>query len=104
MTSNDAPASGAPAGRRRALGKGPGAAPEPEAQVAVAEPEPEPETVVAEPVPEAVVEESVAAVGESGAAEEVDDGVFKVRLVNFEGPFDLLLQLISKHKDRKSVV
>ncbi|MFJ4890514.1 segregation/condensation protein A [Streptomyces sp. NPDC088788] len=28
----------------------------------------------------------------------VDDGVFKVRLSNFEGPFDLLLQLISKHK------
>jgi segregation and condensation protein A len=27
-----------------------------------------------------------------------DDGVFKVRLANFEGPFDLLLQLISKHK------
>ncbi|WP_333750170.1 segregation and condensation protein A [Streptomyces sp. IBSBF 2394] len=26
------------------------------------------------------------------------DGVFKVRLANFEGPFDLLLQLISKHK------
>ncbi|MFJ7969334.1 segregation and condensation protein A [Streptomyces sp. NPDC096324] len=26
------------------------------------------------------------------------DGVFKVRLSNFEGPFDLLLQLISKHK------
>ncbi|WP_308283701.1 segregation and condensation protein A [Streptomyces glomeratus] len=25
-------------------------------------------------------------------------GVFKVRLVNFEGPFDLLLQLISRHK------
>ncbi|MEU0674065.1 segregation/condensation protein A [Streptomyces sp. NPDC006172] len=25
-------------------------------------------------------------------------GVFKVRLANFEGPFDLLLQLISKHK------
>ncbi len=31
-------------------------------------------------------------------AEEADDGVFKVRLANFEGPFDLLLQLISKHK------
>ncbi|MEU6844947.1 segregation/condensation protein A [Streptomyces sp. NPDC046716] len=32
-------------------------------------------------------------------AEEVqDDGRFKVRLANFEGPFDLLLQLISKHK------
>ena len=30
--------------------------------------------------------------------EEPDDGVFKVRLSNFEGPFDLLLQLISKHK------
>jgi segregation and condensation protein A len=28
----------------------------------------------------------------------VPDGVFKVRLANFEGPFDLLLQLISKHK------
>jgi segregation and condensation protein A len=30
--------------------------------------------------------------------EEASDGVFKVRLSNFEGPFDLLLQLISKHK------
>ncbi|MET8206264.1 segregation/condensation protein A [Streptomyces sp. NPDC005373] len=27
-----------------------------------------------------------------------DDGRFKVRLANFEGPFDLLLQLISRHK------
>ncbi|WBB60175.1 segregation/condensation protein A [Streptomyces sp. WMMC500] len=27
-----------------------------------------------------------------------DDGAFRVRLANFEGPFDLLLQLISKHK------
>jgi segregation and condensation protein A len=33
--------------------------------------------------------------GEDAAAV---DGVFKVRLANFEGPFDLLLQLISKHK------
>ncbi|MEU3984906.1 segregation/condensation protein A [Streptomyces sp. NPDC026672] len=31
------------------------------------------------------------------AAEQVD-GVFTVRLGNFEGPFDLLLQLISRHK------
>ncbi|SDD42487.1 segregation and condensation protein A [Streptomyces prasinopilosus] len=31
------------------------------------------------------------------AAEE-DGGRFKVRLSNFEGPFDLLLQLISRHK------
>ncbi|MEU9356179.1 segregation/condensation protein A [Streptomyces griseoloalbus] len=29
---------------------------------------------------------------------EDGDGRFKVRLSNFEGPFDLLLQLISKHK------
>ncbi|WP_374227464.1 segregation/condensation protein A [Streptomyces sp. AC512_CC834] len=35
------------------------------------------------------------AAGEGGDA---GDGVFKVRLANFEGPFDLLLQLISKHK------
>ncbi|WP_330284043.1 segregation/condensation protein A [Streptomyces sp. NBC_00588] len=35
---------------------------------------------------------------EPGDGEESGDGVFKVRLANFEGPFDLLLQLISKHK------
>jgi segregation and condensation protein A len=32
------------------------------------------------------------------AGEDQDDGRFTVRLDNFEGPFDLLLQLISKHK------
>lgn len=32
------------------------------------------------------------------AAPAPDDGRFRVRLANFEGPFDLLLQLISKHK------
>ncbi|MEV6502716.1 segregation and condensation protein A [Streptomyces prunicolor] len=98
MTSNDAPASGAPAGRRRALGKGPGTAPEPEAESAVVVAVPEPEAVVEES--EAVAEEPEAAVEEPSAvsAEEPDDGVFKVRLANFEGPFDLLLQLISKHK------
>ncbi|MDX3309567.1 segregation/condensation protein A [Streptomyces sp. ME08-AFT2] len=36
--------------------------------------------------------------GAASAAEGPSDGVFKVRLANFEGPFDLLLQLISKHK------
>ncbi|MFH9176056.1 segregation and condensation protein A [Streptomyces albogriseolus] len=40
--------------------------------------------------------------GPAGAAAEVEedagDGRFKVRLANFEGPFDLLLQLIAKHK------
>ncbi|WP_328668036.1 segregation and condensation protein A [Streptomyces sp. NBC_00328] len=33
-----------------------------------------------------------------GAPADSGSGVFKVRLSNFEGPFDLLLQLISKHK------
>ncbi|MGV9421938.1 segregation/condensation protein A [Streptomyces sp. NPDC003674] len=37
-----------------------------------------------------------AAVGD--VSEAAAGGVFKVRLANFEGPFDLLLQLISKHK------
>ncbi|MEU3936061.1 segregation/condensation protein A [Streptomyces sp. NPDC029044] len=32
------------------------------------------------------------------AEAQADGGVFKVRLANFEGPFDLLLQLISRHK------
>ncbi|MEU1127936.1 ScpA family protein, partial [Streptomyces sp. NPDC005899] len=32
------------------------------------------------------------------AAQAAGGGRFTVRLVNFEGPFDLLLQLISKHK------
>ncbi|MFV0136831.1 segregation/condensation protein A [Streptomyces sp. HMX87] len=42
----------------------------------------------------------VAGAGAGGADEQPDggDGGFKVRLDNFEGPFDLLLQLISKHK------
>ncbi|MBG0856425.1 segregation/condensation protein A [Streptomyces spinoverrucosus] len=106
MTSNGSPvpASG-PSGRRRALGRGPGAPAEPveapappvEASVPVQAPpvapvEPEvevPEVVAPEPGPEPV--EPVEPVeGESGG--------FKVRLSNFEGPFDLLLQLISKHK------
>ncbi|MEU0913875.1 segregation and condensation protein A [Streptomyces althioticus] len=36
--------------------------------------------------------------GASDPEGEPDDGRFKVRLANFEGPFDLLLQLIAKHK------
>ncbi|MCT7355359.1 segregation/condensation protein A [Streptomyces sp. 15-116A] len=36
--------------------------------------------------------------GAGDGVQGADDGVFKVRLANFEGPFDLLLQLISKHK------
>ncbi|MDT3727857.1 segregation/condensation protein A [Streptomyces sp. DSM 41972] len=36
--------------------------------------------------------------GAAGPEGEPGDGRFKVRLANFEGPFDLLLQLIAKHK------
>ncbi|MCL8012219.1 ScpA family protein [Streptomyces sp. AS02] len=135
MTSNDVPASGAGAsgGRRRVLGRGPGAAPvappvepvpaaapdpvepevvvpEPKPQLLEAEPqvvEAEPEVVDTEPEPPVVVPDSAPEVAAaepgpepaaSGEPDEPDDGVFKVRLSNFEGPFDLLLQLISKHK------
>src|SRR5690625_1975590 len=34
----------------------------------------------------------------TSTAEEVDQNSFQVRLDNFEGPFDLLLALISKHE------
>ncbi|WP_420719405.1 segregation/condensation protein A, partial [Streptomyces sp. RTd22] len=37
-------------------------------------------------------------VGQDHEAAEDGNGTFTVRLDNFEGPFDLLLQLISKHK------
>ncbi|WP_433449332.1 segregation/condensation protein A [Streptomyces sp. CA-142005] len=53
--------------------------------------------------PEAAVFADASVPGVGGTGETVEsqgsvDGVFKVRLANFEGPFDLLLQLISKHK------
>ncbi|MFE7650134.1 segregation and condensation protein A [Streptomyces phaeoluteigriseus] len=129
MTSNDpAPGPGAPAGRRRALGRGPGAAPpepdeQPEAVVPesvgdrreawpervadrerapepVADREAAPEPVAdPEPAPEPVADpEPVPVVDPADGPAEPSDGVFKVRLANFEGPFDLLLQLISRHK------
>ncbi|WP_405566019.1 segregation/condensation protein A [Streptomyces phaeochromogenes] len=124
MTSNDVPATaaGGSGGRRRVLGRGPGGAapPEPPGEVLPPAAEPEPEPPVAEPdsepeaahpeeQPEAVSpeeqpeavrheEQSEAVEPEEPVADEPDDGVFKVRLANFEGPFDLLLQLISKHK------
>ncbi|GGZ06448.1 segregation and condensation protein A [Streptomyces poonensis] len=147
MTSYDTTASGGSAGRRRALGRGPGAAapatppvplPDPpapppaedgavDAAGGVVDPPPHPPgpgrapEPGAEPVgPGAASSDEAAASGAtaSGKAEtgsapdgpapeaadepgepgEPGDGVFKVRLANFEGPFDLLLQLISKHK------
>ncbi|WP_413253286.1 segregation/condensation protein A [Streptomyces violaceus] len=42
--------------------------------------------------------ESVEPVAGPETPVDAGDGVFKVRLANFEGPFDLLLQLISRHK------
>ncbi|MGW5972412.1 segregation and condensation protein A [Streptomyces sp. NPDC055186] len=100
MTSNDTPATGhgPRPGRRRALGRGPGAAPPAEARAPVPAPVPLPAPV---PAPAATEDrpdaESAEETGSAGGAEE-GGGRFKVRLSNFEGPFDLLLQLISKHK------
>ncbi|MDT0488626.1 segregation/condensation protein A, partial [Streptomyces sp. DSM 41640] len=97
-----------PTPRRRGLGRGPGTAPVPvrgpetvpvpeAAPVAdtepLREPDAEPEAV---PVPEAEAERDPEPV--PVPEPEGDDKRFTVRLVNFEGPFDLLLQLISKHK------
>ncbi|MEU0272978.1 segregation/condensation protein A [Streptomyces sp. NPDC006307] len=63
---------------RRPLGRGPGAPPTPPPE---------------EPVP------PVPSEPEAGAERPGEgDGRFTVRLANFEGPFDLLLQLIAKHK------
>jgi segregation and condensation protein A len=62
---------------------------------------------VAEPVagPQQAAGPAVASEGAPDEAPEASeppdgarDGVFKVRLANFEGPFDLLLQLISRHR------
>ncbi|MFF3394975.1 segregation and condensation protein A [Streptomyces sp. NPDC002669] len=59
-----------------------------------------PETVGAPEATEALeTAEAPEAPEASGAeGEAAEDGRFTVRLANFEGPFDLLLQLISKHK------
>ncbi|MDW4908220.1 segregation/condensation protein A [Streptomyces sp. ADMS] len=105
MTSNDAPAHGpGSAGRRRVLGRGPGGSPPdvPGEPVDVPEEPAEANAVAGEaPVPPAEPEpgpQPSAGPVEPAAPAEPDDGVFKVRLANFEGPFDLLLQLISRHK------
>lgn len=82
----------------------PEAAPEPEPAAA---PEPEPAAApeaeapagpVPVPVPEPGAPAAPVPVPRAAAASAPDDGRFTVRLANFEGPFDLLLQLISKHK------
>ncbi|MFB7163093.1 segregation and condensation protein A [Streptomyces sp. NPDC056121] len=75
----------------------PEAVPEPEPEP-VPEPEPGPSAeLVAEPDPGP--QEPAGSDPEPEPEQPVpDDGRFKVRLANFEGPFDLLLQLISRHK------
>ncbi|MFI8366638.1 segregation and condensation protein A [Streptomyces sp. NPDC085466] len=81
--------------RRRALGRGgglPAGVPE---TVPAPEAAPAPEAV---PDPEAVPAPETAPDPEAVPAGDAGDGRFKVRLANFEGPFDLLLQLITKHK------
>ncbi|WP_432066658.1 segregation and condensation protein A [Streptomyces sp. C10-9-1] len=97
---------------------GPASASEPEAPI---EPDPEPEAPPVPEVPtepEALVEPDApepafaalphapgapAQAGAGAGAHEKDGGTgaegrFTVRLANFEGPFDLLLQLIAKHR------
>ncbi|MFF4727987.1 segregation and condensation protein A [Streptomyces mirabilis] len=132
MTSNDTSVPAGSGGRRRVLGRGPGATPvpteerdgRPEERVepaegppvdglaeSVEEPVEEPIEAAAETAPEPLADTALeppaadppadAALepsAEPPAQAEAGDGVFKVRLANFEGPFDLLLQLISKHK------
>ncbi|MEV7419087.1 segregation/condensation protein A [Streptomyces sp. NPDC089919] len=61
-------------------------------------PEPVP---VPEPGPRGVPEPGLEPVPDAAPAPDgapVGDGRFTVRLANFEGPFDLLLQLIARHK------
>ncbi|GAA4664457.1 hypothetical protein GCM10023347_15550 [Streptomyces chumphonensis] len=90
--------------RRRALGRGVGAAPgDPAAPPSAPLPDPRPpaapETYGPDrdgPEPPAPVPGAVRA--DAQPAESADDGRFTVVLDNFEGPFDLLLQLIAKHK------
>ncbi|MFI5664724.1 segregation and condensation protein A [Streptomyces sp. NPDC051684] len=83
-----------PAGRRRALGRG--ALSEPES--APSEPSAGTGGRLAHPAAQGGRLPKAAEPEPEQAEAEVDDGKFKVRLDNFEGPFDLLLQLISKHK------
>ncbi|MFG3283469.1 segregation/condensation protein A [Streptomyces sp. NPDC048111] len=85
-----------------AEGTAPGAAPpDPGPGPGEPDPDPEPDRVpdrVPDPEPDRVPEPEPGHVPEPDRASEPGDGRFTVRLDNFEGPFDLLLQLISKHR------
>jgi segregation and condensation protein A len=106
-----------PPRRRRQLGAGPGgpspsaaepAEPAPPRPAGERRPEPAPRAGEPRSDPAAhagerpfvpLAQAGEHAVGaEPAAGDEADDGRFRVVLENFEGPFDLLLQLISRHK------
>ncbi|MFD0167453.1 segregation and condensation protein A [Streptomyces decoyicus] len=57
-----------------------------------------PDDAAAEEAPVAAPAAAVPHAAPDEAPPEAGDGKFTLRLDNFEGPFDLLLQLISKHK------
>lgn len=117
-TNDDAPAPRArrPLGRGAAAGpevldvpagsevpdEGPGAAGSAEAsQVADGPPVAAPADVPAGDAPEGTpgdASEGTPDASPGGTSPGPGDGTFTLRLENFEGPFDLLLQLISKHK------
>lgn len=87
---------------RRPLGRGPGGGPVPVPEpdpAPVPAPDSDPAPVPApDPDPVRDLERAPVPVPDPGPVPEADGGRFTVRLANFEGPFDLLLQLISKHK------
>ncbi|MER7989097.1 segregation/condensation protein A [Streptomyces noursei] len=102
-TDDDAPA---PRRTRRTFGRGPGTlleeAPGTSGETAVAEHDAADDdgwTAAAKAgVPEPVAGPETAAPTRRQGDAEGGDGRFTLRLENFEGPFDLLLQLISRHK------
>ncbi|WP_078067499.1 segregation and condensation protein A [Streptomyces jeddahensis] len=125
-TSDDSPPVSPRAARRRVLGRGPGAAAG-EAPLAPPQEAPASPAEAAPPSAESPAEAEVRGSGADrgglcppvppcgtpahnpeaapadapevpASVDEPKDGKFKVRLANFEGPFDLLLQLIAKHK------
>ncbi|MGW0608030.1 segregation and condensation protein A [Streptomyces sp. NPDC002640] len=95
--------------RRRPLGRGPGLPQAPAAPEPAREDAPEPAPAIPEPAPAPTSAPAEAPQRPAGtpreehepqpeAAPDADLDTFTVHLTNFEGPFDLLLQLISRHK------
>ncbi|MFD3542682.1 segregation and condensation protein A [Streptomyces sp. NPDC058662] len=98
---------GQPAQRRERPEGGPGAAPAPAPAVGPVQARDETPGRPGDPRDEPAADTGRARAGTSaevpaavrgGGPGEPGDGRFTLRLANFEGPFDLLLQLISRHK------